>query len=859
VRIPPYDDCRHDRRNDTPNGDVVTATVPKATGLVVPLRELTRADGAAAGVKAATLGELAHAGIAVPEGLVLSAPATRAALGDLGPEATPEQVLGAALPANVEAHLADIAAHFGDATLAVRSSASAEDLPDASYAGLYDSVLGVRGLPALREAVRRCWASAYGGRVRAYAGGGRGEPPTIAVLVQRQIDADVAGVAFSANPVTGELDEVLVSAALGLGDALVSGAEQPDEWVVRGSSATAERVVHQALTAEQARTVAGLALRVQGLLSGPVDVEWAMAGGRLLLVQARPITALPRPPVADFGPGTWFKDIEHYPEPFTAFGASLAAPWVAEGLSSMLATWGGLLDRMETRCVGGEAYVRPVPTGGHDGAPPPWWALGLLARLTPPLRRRMRTARRMIRPEVFAEQARLWETVWQPELESAAERLGSADLSGLDDAALDAHLGDVVDTAHRALGHHFHLVPLYTVPAHELVQRCRELLGWDEPEALGLLTGTSVKSSEPTRALAELAGQISRRPGARAAVETAGDDVAGRIADADPELAAAYADWCRRYAVRCVNDDPGSPALTERPWLLTSLLRDAVHAHADVEPGLAERTEAARTGAVERARAILARRSAPDRDRFEAALTTALRYYPLREDTTFRLARIAGAGRLALLEAGRRLATRGELDRPDDAAQLDAAVLRMALTGSAAGDLRARVAQAKAERAWVSQHPGPAVVGPPPGRLPDIRGLPEAGRRLNAALLWAQPRPPAPRAHPEAVVNGAPGSPGSYTGPVRIVRGEADFAVLRPGEILVAPTTDPAWSVLFGIAGALVTDGGGILSHAAILAREHAVPAVVGTGAATSTLSDGEIVTVDGSTGRVLRESKEGP
>lgn len=823
-------------------------SITQAGPLIVPLRGLTSTDRADAGVKATTLGMLARAGLAVPEGLVLTAAAARQALGNLGPAAAPEQVRAVPLPSEVEAALAEIADHFGDAVLAVRSSAGAEDLPDASYAGQYDSVLGVRGPSALAEAVRRCWASAYGERVRAYRWRDE-DPPTIAVLVQRQVDADVAGVAFSANPVSGELDEVLVSAVPGLAGALVGGTEQADEWVVRGPDATAGRVIHRALTAEQARAVAGLALRVQSVLGGPVDVEWTMADGRLLVVQARPITALPRPPIADFGPGTWFKDVEHYAEPFTVFGASLAGPWVAEGLSAMLASWGGLLERMETHCVGGEAYVRPVPPGGRAGPPPPWWLLAVLSRIAPPLRRRMRAARTMMRPEVFADHAHRWESVWRPELQAAVDRLQAVELSALSDRALEAHLGEVIDAAHRAIGRHFYLIPLYTVPTYELVQVCRELLGWAEAESLGLLAGSSARSSEPTRALAELADRIGRQPSARTAVE-AGDPA--RLAAADPALAVAYAEWCEQYGVRCVNDDPGSPLFAERPWLLMSLLRDAVRAAGG--PDLAERTDAARTRTTDRARAALAHRSAHDRARFEAVLGPALRYYPLREDTTFWLARIAGVGRLALLDAGRRLVGRGDLDRPEDVVQLDAATLRAALAGAAATDLRAAVSQANAERAWVRHHPGPPVVGPPPAPMPDIRGLPKPGRRLNAALMWARPRPPAPVPDAAAAVTGEPGSPGRHTGPVRIVRGAADFAALRPGEVLVAPTTDPAWSVLFGVAGALVTDGGGVLCHAAIVAREHAIPAVVGTGTATSTLRDGQIVTVDGTTGRVLHD-----
>lgn len=104
-----------------------------------------------------------------------------------------------------------------------------------------------------------------------------------------------------------------------------------------------------------------------------------------------------------------------------------------------------------------------------------------------------------------------------------------------------------------------------------------------------------------------------------------------------------------------------------------------------------------------------------------------------------------------------------------------------------------------------------------------------------------------------------PGSPGRYTGPVRLVRGAVDFARLRAGDVLVCPTTDPAWSVLFGVAGALITDGGNVLSHAAIVAREYALPAVVGTGSATQRLHDGQLVTVDGSAGTVTVHTEGNP
>jgi len=208
-----------------------------------------------------------------------------------------------------------------------------------------------------------------------------------------------------------------------------------------------------------------------------------------------------------------------------------------------------------------------------------------------------------------------------------------------------------------------------------------------------------------------------------------------------------------------------------------------------------------------------------------------------------------------LLEAGRRLCDRNHLRRAQDAAWLREQELRNAVSGNAAPDLQTRVDRRRAESKWVSAHPGPATLGVPPSPPPDLRGVPPAARRINEAVVWAlqQELGSAPAASGETV-SGIPVCGGKYTGTVRVIRGEPDFARLRPGDVLVCRIATPAWSTLFGIAGALVTDLGSPLSHTAIVAREHGLPAVVATGNATEKLRDGEIVTVDGTRGTVTFE-----
>jgi rifampicin phosphotransferase len=165
------------------------------------------------------------------------------------------------------------------------------------------------------------------------------------------------------------------------------------------------------------------------------------------------------------------------------------------------------------------------------------------------------------------------------------------------------------------------------------------------------------------------------------------------------------------------------------------------------------------------------------------------------------------------------------------------------------------VIRRKRERAWVLAHPGPASYGKDPGPPPPFASLPPEARLANEGFLWAVDRIIGPEARAQRGANGAvtgiPASPGSYTGPVRVIRSEAEFDRLRAGDVLVCPVTSPVWSVLFPSIGALVTDNGGVLSHPAIIAREYGVPAVVATESGTSVLRDGQVVTVDGTAGVV--------
>jgi pyruvate,water dikinase len=260
-----------------------------------------------------------------------------------------------------------------------------------------------------------------------------------------------------------------------------------------------------------------------------------------------------------------------------------------------------------------------------------------------------------------------------------------------------------------------------------------------------------------------------------------------------------------------------------------------------------------REEAVKRARQELGGRSADERERFEEALEAAQRANPVREDNVFYTDNVPNALlRYTALEIGRRLADRGIIAERLDAMYLEDSELRSAVRGEQQ-DFAALVRRHKLEEAWVAAHPGPMSYGKDPGAPPE-GVLPEPWRTMTKVQLWFMNlnfQRPATQASADNELRGMAGSPGRYKGTARIVRDESEFSRVMPGDVLVCPITTPAWSILFAQAGAVVTDGGGVLSHAAIIARENGIPAVLGTMDATQRLVDGQTVTVDGANGVV--------
>jgi rifampicin phosphotransferase len=543
--------------------------------------------------------------------------------------------------------------------------------------------------------------------------------------------------------------------------------------------------------------------------------------------------------------GYWRRERTHCPKPISPFfrgGLGLVTQTLGHAFSEL----GALADTLEYREIGGWVYTRMVPLGGVEDRPPS------------PERLRERTERALdtVRSGRYVDYIDRWPE-WRAEYIAGVAQLRAVDLISLDDQGLAEHLNEIFAFSIGAWNFHFLFHGIGALMLADLAFTCRDLLGWDDAQALALLAGLSNASSEPADVLAELTAMAADRPAVRRFIEGGETDMA-RLWDIDPEFAARFSDYQEEFGFRSIRYEVVDPSMLETPDRTLRLIADQLRSGYDPAVRAAAVTE--RRNAVRAdARALLAGRSEADRDRFERALDRAHRWYPAREDyapMTFS-EQVALIRRVAL-DLGRRLAESALIDDPDDVFWFEGEEAGAALAGRASGtapDCRELVRRRQAERAWVEAHPGPDSYGEPQP-LPGLDGLPAEARFVTEGLIWLFERAghyvKSPRLQPEGRhLIGIPASDGTSTGPARVLMGEDDFGKLQPGDVLVCPITSPAWSVLFPNVRGLVTDSGSVLSHSAIIAREFAIPAVVATGNATSLIRDGQQVTVNGTTGSV--------
>lgn len=784
------------------------------------------------GGKGASLKRLWRLGLPVPPGFVITTDAYRAFLAANGLDTVPADpsslsVRIAEMPVPDELRVAILAAYrqLGEGPVAVRSSGTAEDLTTASFAGQHDTFLDVSGPQALLAAVRACWASLWTPRAIAYRrqrgwddGDGDGNadsardraagtqsdamPLALAVVVQVMVPADVAGVAFTANPLTSDHTEATVSAVRGLGERLVSGEGLADEWVVRrlgaGARAVLRRDAQVGVTAEHVAAVAEMAWRIEDAFGAPQDVEWAMAEGRLFVLQARPMTALPEPVTwAAPSGGGWMRNFR-------------LGEWLLEPVTPLCETW--LLDCIEQGEIDAEERdfgLRPrrpyhVLANGWYFSSPIGGGLPLRGVVTALVRHPLRIAAlalSTVRPEVadrlfIASVASRWRKLLLPHY----QRLVASWESRIE-TATPAELVQAIDAVGRIAGKY--LWDLSVVGGH----------AWKAEYALARFCRRHLPEQGMTHSHQELL-----RGFPTASSET-------------PPYAVQSLDWIR-------------PTLGEEQpaSLLATSNQNVRHARLEEQRQAAE--AAFRESLADRPRV---------RRRFDRLLALAQRYAELREEQAGWFTLGWPLLRRAVLRLGDDLRLRGVIEQAEDIFFLTrtevAAGLGFRVDHSGVhqqeGDLRSAVVARRQE--WERQRrlSPPLVLGKPLGarviaQAADTMRTPEAATQDHGAPRDGQD-----------VLKGMPASPGRAIGPVRILRGPEDFGRFLPGEVLVAQVTAPAWTPLFSLAVAVVTDGGSLAAHASLVAREYGIPAVVAVGDATARLFDGQRVLVDGSAGVV--------
>ncbi len=818
------------------------ATSPWAS-LVLPLKEAS--DASIVGGKAVNLAAMLQAGLPVPDGFVVTTNAFQA--DDLS---------------HVERAVRDAYDAMESPPVAVRSSATAEDLADASMAGQYETFLDVRGGDAVWSAVQDCWASLRSDRVTAYLQQHDIDPAdvAVAVVVQTLIPAETAGVLFTANPHTGDPTEMLIEASYGLGEMVVSGEVQPDTLHIAAATGAIrqceigskhvqlrlgdERPVpvpesdrrRCCLTSQYLEDLRQLGQRAQGQAGEARDLEWAIADGRAWLLQSRAITTLDaarsrrdaqvrvRSKVEqalreDRGPWVMHNLAETVPRPTPLTWSVLREFMSGSGGYGRLYRDLGFepSPSVETRgaldLIGGRIYLDlsrgpemffadyPFRYDAQQIAVDPDAAMGPPTVPDGSLRDRAATTRKLQAIEAtLSEKAEDADRRFV-DVQAPAFREAVAKLAEVDLSALD----------HEALVNRWRELKRVTLDEFAPISLLPSLAAAQAMQRLeGFLADWIWDESAKTR-VSSLA--VPESP--NVTLRMAGD--LRKVGSGEMLLD----DWLAMYGHRAGSDlELSEPRHAEQPDALQRLARQAAER---ADPLEAHRANVVRS---REAQAEINKRLPVKRvGEFEALLDRVRRYLPLREDAKHELIRGYALLRTTAREIGRRLQIDDEVFLLSEDEMLEG--LRVGLVPLALihQRKRERVAQAGLEL--------PRVIGDA-AELFEPKAIEPDGRSISAFTI----------------------APGKAEGRVRLVERADDMVDLQIGDVLVCPSTDPSWTPLFAQAAAVVMERGGTLSHGAVVAREMGKPAVV-VEQAMRRLVEGEHIEVDATRGVIVRLNHE--
>ncbi len=868
------------------------------------------------GGKGVSLGQLATAGFAVPNGFHLT---TRAYDAFISANNFQQHVSESAKPQLIDGRLSfdkaseDIRTLFATGVIpddvvkaieaaysglepgpvAVRSSATAEDLPDLSFAGQQDTYLHVNGLEALLAGVLNCWSSLWGPRALSYRHqmGIPQDQISMAVVVQQMVPAEVSGVLFTANPATGDRDEMIINASYGLGEAIVSGEVTPDSFILDRTDGTlkvaevgakAQMVVadelqgtrfadvsehdreRESIGPDQLSALYALAEKVEAHFEHiPQDIEWLIADGQLWLLQSRAITNLPPPPLRNVvweapEPSAFLgrsQLVEHIPDPVSTLFEDLHMKSSLQHYWGMNLVAGGGYDYADTQppasfvvqtTVNGYAYrhLGPPPRSGYPPRPEP--ILAIANPLTSPriqkpllwLKTRWRlfrvwflwipTWRYLTLPAYLREVAR-WAAV-DPKT-ATAEQLRSGIRAMSIAEARYWYRGGVWNAFSLTRGTESQL--------HDFLQKYSD----GKFSSGQFLSGLRSPAFDAHVALWRIAKKIQSHQGLYEAALTASPGLLLDVLREHPSGASvsqAVEDYFAQYGHQIFTLDFAESCEAENPENIARSLH-AMILQQGYDPLANQKALATKRRAI--VREAQAYFSGEQQSRFRMLLWKARYYYPNREQAMFYMGKAWMVLRPMARELGQRLTDIGTLNDAEDVFFLTMAELGRLIRALIAGDSLPEYLQLTTDRRQLREArrllSPPMHVGKVPFWLKDRVSEDEDSEQQGDQLI------------------GSAVSPGQVTAPVSLILSPADFGKMRPNTILVCPTTTPAWTQLFPQAAALVTDIGGILAHGSIVAREYGIPAVLGLGNATSRIADGQTITVDGNSGIVTLETTE--
>ncbi|MFX0090271.1 MAG: PEP/pyruvate-binding domain-containing protein [Candidatus Hodarchaeota archaeon] len=780
---------------------------------------------------------------------------------------------------------------LGNPPVAVRSSATAEDLADLSFAGQHDTVLNVTGEKTLKEAIITCLSSLWTARAIDYRQRNNisHEGLALAVIVQEMVASDTSGVMFTVNPLTGKRSEYVIDATFGLGEALVSGQIEPDHYVVESMGG---KIVHKKLgsksksirsqegggTKEVQENVSGketlsssniselirLGKQVSEHYGNPQDIEWAFANNTLYLLQSRPVTSLfPLPAEFLSGPprvGFSFGAVQGILGPITPLGQDhviLFLLGVARGFG-----YNPSFDEQKILWIAGERLWLDlsgiIRTHGSRTAllkfssfidlttqqilkhiaNDPW----LFPRKRPNVKMLLRVTRIILfivrRAGSFVLQPRKERHDKQALIEEAIRIMErqSAKLQTLEQKV--AYYRKVVD---RLAWYGFlPIVPAIPVgygPLLILDHLASNLTG--ERNLAYELTRSlpNNPTTEMNLVLGETAKTIKADPASKdrflqaTADELASDYLNGQLPMVGQEALTAFLET---YGMRGLGEiDLGRPRWHEKPVPVIKTLQNYIKLPDDQTPSaqFKKGIKAANDAYNKLFSAVRASKGGDLKTRgLNAGITRARELAGLREFPKYSVVRIFWIMRKMLLESGQDLMSAGVLDDARDIFFLRYRELEKL----AAGDQRDWKSLVQARRENYER---------------------EKQRRLIPRLILSDGRvfyegSSAKTGQVENMITGSPVSPGVVEGKARVVFDPYE-SELEPGEILVCPATDPSWTPLFLVAGGLVMEVGGLMQHGAVVAREHNIPAVVSVNHATARIRTGQLLRVNGTTGQI--------